>query len=174
MHLRRRVAKQTSLATIMDAIPLTPPWTVDEFILWLSDFKGKQVTLNQRTSIASQILKCGTLYVMDDRLTIMYSPEHSQRHQRQQIFHEIAHILCDHRGSDLGSNIYDVPASALTDGIDPERVRDMLQRDSFGTATEAEAELVGTQLAILSRGSITNDMNGSLHRSAALIEFPHR
>lgn len=170
MHLRRRVAKRTSLATIMDSIPLTPPWTVDEFILWLSDFKGKEVTLSQRTSAASQILKCGTLYVMDDRLTIMYSPEHSERHQRQQIFHEIAHVLCDHRGSD----VYDVPASALTDGIDPAKVREMLHRGSFGTATEAEAELVGTHLAVLSRGGITDDMDGRLHRSASLIEFPHR
>ncbi|MBP2527492.1 MULTISPECIES: ImmA/IrrE family metallo-endopeptidase [unclassified Rhodococcus (in: high G+C Gram-positive bacteria)] len=170
MHLRRRVAKRTSLATIMDSIPLTPPWTVEEFVLWLSDFKGKPVTLKERSSIASRILTCGTLYVMDDGLTIMYSPEHSKRHQRQQIFHEIAHILCDHRGSD----VYDVPASVLTDGIDEAKVREILYRGSFGTATEAEAELVGTQLAVLSRGSITNDMDGSLHRSASLIEFPHR
>lgn len=170
MQLRRRVAKQTSLAIIMDAIPLTPPWTVDEFILWLSGHKGKEVTLAQRSPTASRILKCGTLYVMEHGLTIMYSPEHSERHQRQQIFHEIAHVLCDHRGSD----IYDVPASALTDGIDPAKVREMLHRGSFGTATEAEAELVGTQLAVLSRGGITNDLNGRLHRSAALIEFPHR
>lgn len=174
MHLRRRVAKRTSLAAIMEAIPLTPPWTVAEFIGWLSDYKGKEVTITQRSSTASRILKCGTLYVMEDGLTIMYNPEHSERHQRQQIFHEIAHVLCDHRGTDIGSDIYDVPASALTDGIDPARVREMLHRDSFGTATEAEAELVGTQLAILSLGGITNDMNGRLHRSAALIEFPHR
>lgn len=170
MYSRGRIATQTSLAEIMDAIPLTPPWTVEEFVGWLSDHKGKRVTLRQRSAVASQTLKCGTLYVMKDELTIMYSAQHSRRHQRQQIFHEIAHVLCDHRGND----VYDVPASALTDGIDTAKLLETLHRGSFGTATEAEAELLGTQLAVMSKGGITNDGNGRLHRSASLIESPHR
>lgn len=171
MRLKRTKYRwQASITSALESIPLSAPWTVEEFCQWLERERGKTVSLLPRDADTSSILKCGTLYVMPDELAIKYSAQYSPRHQRQQIFHEIAHVLCDHRGED----VYDVPESTLTDGIDPSRVQEILRRSSFSTSTEAEAELLGTALAVLSRGDISGDRNGSLHRSAAIIEYPRR
>lgn len=163
MRLRR--SGESAVSAILARIPLTAPWTVDEFVQWLSQDTGRAVTLRTRSSAGLDRLGCGTLYVLSNELQIIYSDDRSERHQRQQIFHEIAHVLCDHRGS----HVYDVPASVLTDGIDPARIIEVLHRGSFGTATEAEAELVGTALALMSRGAVCGDRWGALHRSAALM-----
>lgn len=154
----------------LHSVPLTPPWTVDEFVLWLSRERGMSVSIRPRIPDTTDIVRCGTLYALKNELVITYSPQYSLRHQRQQIFHEIAHVLLDHRGS----TSLEVRESALTLGIDPAQVREVLQRSSFSTATEADAELLGTELAIRSRGGITDDHDGYLHRSAAIIESPHR
>lgn len=109
---------------------------------------------------------CGVLLqTVDDRLIIRYDPRRSVRHQRQQIFHEFGHILCDH----IGDSSLEIAHSPLTEGIDPAVIKSVLHRDCFDTPSEAQAELLGTKLAVYSRGEVL-DRNGRLHRGAAFVE----
>jgi hypothetical protein len=105
--------------------------------------------------------------IFPDRLIIKYDATRSMRHQRQQIFHEIAHVLCDHRGDD----VFEIGESALTEGLDLTRLQYVMHRGAFDCESETQAELVGTRMAVLSRGSVTDTRGGRLHRSAALVEL---
>ncbi|WP_331761269.1 ImmA/IrrE family metallo-endopeptidase (plasmid) [Nocardia sp. NBC_01377] len=154
---------------ILDEIPLTPPWTIAEFMRWLSDRVGRTIVLDpwrQQVPIAS---RCGALWVMDHRMVIKYNPNRSPRGQRQEIMHEAGHVLLDHQGS----TDFEVSESLLTEGLDPEWVRQILHRGSFDDVAEAQAEWLGTHLAGLSRGG-PNDTNGAAHRAASLFELMRR
>ncbi|MGK2321220.1 ImmA/IrrE family metallo-endopeptidase [Gordonia rhizosphera] len=78
---------------------------------------------------------------------INYDDTRSERHQRQQIFHEIGHILCDHQGDSWNPD----SMAALAEGLDIEMVERVLHRSVFDSEEETTAELVGTRLAVLSR-----------------------
>jgi len=115
--------------------------------------------------VAGDECRGGSVWVTSDRLVIKYDAARSRRNQVQQVFHEVAHVLCDHRGD----GTYVVSPSVLTDGIDPGAIQYVLHRGAFDTETEAQAEIVGTRLAVLCRGAVT-DARGQLHRSATLME----
>jgi hypothetical protein len=180
-----------ALDDVLRRIPLNPPWTVGEFASWISEDTGMQVVLEPHRlfaqpeggawspdrrpwgspsgssgSATAGLGACGLLLqTVDGRLIIRYDPRRSVRHQRQQIFHEFGHILCDHEG-DTSLEIAD---SIFTEGIDPAVIKAVLHRDCFDTPTEQQAELLGTKLAVYSRGEVS-DQNGRLHRGAAFVE----
>jgi len=147
---------------VLSQIPLSAPWTVGEFLDWMSEHAQSEVVLSPwsgpRTESGG---RCGLLLGSPERLIIKYDLDHSVRHQRQQIFHECAHILCQHEGEPFCPT-----ESVLTQGIDVRSIEWMMRRDTFDTPTEKEAEVVGTQLAIRSRGPVDDSSLGALHRIA--------
>ncbi|WP_330180925.1 ImmA/IrrE family metallo-endopeptidase [Nocardia sp. NBC_01503] len=105
----------------------------------------------------------------EEELVIKYDPSRSARGQRQEIMHEIGHVLLEHRGDDR----FEVTDSLLAEGLDPERVRAIMHRRHFDTTAEREAEWLGTHLAGLSRGR-PESIGGARHRAASLIELMWR
>lgn len=89
------------------------------------------------------------LWITSTELVVKFDGRRSLRHQRQQIFHEFAHVLCDHEPD----GHYRIGASGLTEGMDPASIEAVMHRDCFDAGSEAEAELVGTKLAMLSQGT---------------------
>ncbi|WP_433663064.1 hypothetical protein ACQPW1_13570 [Nocardia sp. CA-128927] len=154
---------------ILDSIPLTPPWTVRELIEWLSDRVGKTIVLDPWRRHVPAASRCGALWVLDDQMIIKFDSNRSARGQRQEIMHEVGHVLLDHRGS----SAYEVSESLLTEGLDPAWVREIMLRSSFDTDAEAAAEWLGTHLAGLSRGR-PDDVDGAAHRAASLFELMRR
>src|SRR5574340_596024 len=138
------------IADVLARIPLEPPWTVAEFLCWLEEDTGKGVELEPWPGLSTDLQsRCGLLFGGPTRYVIRYDPARSVRHQRQQIFHEVGHVLGQHRGEPFRPT-----ESVLTEGLGLEGIEYMMRRSSFDTPTEAEAELVGTHLAVLSRGPI--------------------
>ncbi len=134
---------------IIERIPLTPPWTVDEFAEWLSEEKDKKVVLSPWRAVGAGSAgsgACGLLWVTRDELIVKFNSRRSPRHQRQEIFHEFGHLLFDHRGEE-----WSVSASVMTEGVNPATIQRVMRRTSFDSAEERAAELLGTKLAVLSR-----------------------
>lgn len=160
---------ESRLQGILDAIPLTPPWTVTEFTKHVSGKLGKRIVLDPWRTHVPSVSRCGALWVTQDELVIKYDPSRSARGQRQEIMHEFGHVLLEHRGDDH----YEVTDSLLAEGLDPLRVREIMHRRHFDSTAEREAEWLGTHLAGMSRGR-PDDLHGASHRAASLIELMWR
>ncbi len=161
--------EESRLQSILDGIPLTPPWTVGEFTTYLSERLNKRIVLDPWRVHVPSVSRCGALWVTQQELVIKYDPARSPRGQRQEIMHEIGHVLLEHRGDDQ----FDVTDSLLSEGLDPRRVREIMHRRHFDSDAERDAEWLGTHLAGLSRGR-PDDTGGAGHRAASLIELMWR
>ncbi|AXY49320.1 hypothetical protein [Rhodococcus sp. M8-35] len=163
--LRRGGDRRERIAQILDRVPLEPPWTVAEFLSWLEEHTGKAVELEPWPGLSTDLqTRCGLLFGGPTRYVIRYDPARSVRHQRQQIFHEVGHVLGQHPGEPFRPT-----ESALTEGLSLEGIEYMMRRSTFDSPTETEAELLGTHLAVLSRGPIDLDSHGDLHRIAGVF-----
>ena len=154
------------VAEVLSRIPLSPPWTVHEFLAWMEKDRARPIRLlpyPEDTSLGNR--RCGILFGLADEDIIMYDPNRSERHQRQTIFHEVGHVLCGHKGEPFSPSA----DSPLTWGVDPKAIEHMMRRTSFSTKTEAEAELLGTKLAVLSQGGITDDGRGHFNRIISTV-----
>ncbi|MFB7878508.1 hypothetical protein ACFC06_24955 [Nocardia sp. NPDC056064] len=160
---------ESRLQSILDGIPLTPPWTVGEFARYLSGRLGKQIVLDPWRVHVPSVSRCGALWVTQDELVVKYDAARSPRGQRQEIMHEFGHVLLEHRGDDQ----YEVTDSLLSEGLDPQRVREIMHRSHFDSTAEREAEWLGTHLAGMSRGR-PDDISGARHRAASVIELMWR
>lgn len=157
-------AAPTRLAAVLDRVPLIPPWTMEEFAHWLGEDKGKEVELSPWHTEAPKDGEpgaCGLLWVTKTKLIVKYDARRSPRSQRQQICHEFGHLLCDHEGAR-----WSIGESVLTDGIDPREIERIMHRSSFDTQAERDAEMLGTQIAVMSRGSARS---GGLDRIASVF-----
>ncbi|WP_280462225.1 ImmA/IrrE family metallo-endopeptidase [Nocardia carnea] len=163
------VVEESRLQSILDGIPLTPPWTVGEFTAYLSERFDKRIILDPWRVHVPAVSRCGALWVTNNELVIKYDPARSARGQRQEIMHEIGHVLLEHRGD----NRFEITDSLLAEGLDPQRVREILHRRHFDSTAEWEAEWLGTHLAGLSRGR-PDDLDGAGHRAASLVELMWR
>lgn len=147
----RREPPRGRVDRVLSQVPVVPPWTVDEFCSWIEDRYGRKVILSPwqtEAPNAGEPGSCGLLWVTRDAFIINYDDSRSERHQRQQIFHEIGHILCDHEGGQWNPTAM----AALADGLDLNMVERVLHRSVFDSEEENAAELVGTRLAVLRRG----------------------
>src|SRR5688572_25047945 len=69
---------------VLSRIPLSPPWTVHEFLAWLEKDTGRPILLKpypEGTAIGNR--RCGVLYGLDNKDIIMFDPNRSERLQRQ-------------------------------------------------------------------------------------------
>ncbi|NNH73653.1 hypothetical protein HLB23_28020 [Nocardia uniformis] len=165
----RAAVDESRLQAILDGIALTPPWTVGEFTTYMSGRLGKQIVLDPWRVHVPSASRCGALWVTEQELVVKYDPARSIRGQRQEIMHEMGHVLLEHRGDDH----FEVTDSLLAEGLDVRRVREIMHRRHFDSIAEQEAEWLGTHLAGLSRGR-PDDLHGAGHRAASLIELMWR
>ena len=72
---------------------------------------------------------------------ILYEANTSRTHQEHIVAHELAHMICCHRGT---SALDDASARTLFPDVDPQLVRDMLRRAGYTDSQEQEAEVMAS------------------------------
>lgn len=75
---------------------------------------------------------------------ILYAANTSKTHQEHIIAHELAHLICRHRGA-LAD---DEQTRLLFPQLTPALVRDMLRRTGYSDAQEREAEVMATLMLL--------------------------
>ncbi|MFE0171375.1 ImmA/IrrE family metallo-endopeptidase [Streptomyces sp. NPDC059002] len=85
---------------------------------------------------------CGMWIAWQDIDVIVYAADTSPAHQDHIIVHELAHILCGHRGSD--EPLDQGAAGSLFPDLDPALVRDALYRTAYTDPQEREAEMLAS------------------------------
>ncbi|MFF4954953.1 toxin [Streptomyces chattanoogensis] len=87
---------------------------------------------------------CGIWVALETADIVIFEAHTSKLHQDHIIAHELAHMLCNHKGTAerLGAS----GLFSMFPHLDPQRVRDALGRTSYSTEEEQEAEIMATLL----------------------------
>ncbi|MCZ1012559.1 ImmA/IrrE family metallo-endopeptidase [Streptomyces lydicus] len=84
---------------------------------------------------------CGLWIACDDADYIVYEANTSKLHQEHIIAHELAHIICCHRGT---GELDEATMSQLFPDLNPEVLRDIFGRTSYSDIQEEEAEIMAS------------------------------
>ncbi|MFE9905116.1 secondary metabolite protein [Streptomyces achromogenes] len=152
---------------------LQRPFTVESFCESLSAQRGRRLVLHELPDSDGLRLPCGLWVAYPKEDHIWHVAATSQRHRQQVVFHEIAHMLLDHKGSAGMSSLL----AALPPEIAPERVSAVFGRTRYATDQEHDAELAATIL-----GEIVDQLptepatsfRGVLDRVDATMAHPRR
>lgn len=137
---------------------LPTPWDIDEFCDRLEDHLGRAIELAPVTWMVGE--STGAWQRREDYELIAYATNTSPVHQDQIILHELAHLLCAHRGrcvlsvQEAQEKAPDLRAAAFTHLLDRVSV----------TNEEHEAEMIATLiLARVARQSRRTHRAGAQH-----------
>lgn len=84
---------------------------------------------------------CGFWVATEAADFILYEANTSRTHQEHIVAHELAHMICCHRGT---TALDDMSARTLFPDVDPQLVRDMLRRAGYTDSQEQEAEVMAS------------------------------
>ncbi|WP_427889187.1 hypothetical protein ACQHIV_38095 [Kribbella sp. GL6] len=116
-------------------VPMPAPFDQDRFLAGIAELRGRPIEV--LTSAVD--VPCGLL-VSTDAIDYILAPSNTTSLHRQHIvFHEVAHLLCEHGEGTT------VPAPVLP-GLSADLVRRVLGRSAYTDPQEREAELVATFL----------------------------
>ena len=150
----------------MKRVRVEAPYSVEDFRSTMAKTLELDISVEPYRALgvlapqATVSVQCGLVVVTADSARILYDDTRSERHQRAQIFHEFAHLLCNHHTRYPLATLLRSGDHPLAEGLEP-----ALLAAAFGQPTpgelgdgresmEAEAELAGTKLAVRSRGPI--------------------
>ncbi|GIJ45067.1 hypothetical protein Val02_19530 [Virgisporangium aliadipatigenens] len=86
---------------------------------------------------------CGFWVATHEADFILYEADTSRTHQEHIVAHELAHLICCHRGT---VTLDEASARILFPDVDPQVVRDMLGRAAYTDDQEREAEVMASVL----------------------------
>jgi hypothetical protein len=114
-------------------------WDIDELCDLVAGQRDRRI---HRVPIAMSALQpCGFWVSTEHVDFIVYESDTSSIHQEHIIAHELAHIICCHRG---GTALTDASAQLLFPDLEPDLVRDMLRRAGYSDRQEQEAEMLAS------------------------------
>ena len=145
-ELARRIRR------MLRALEVQPPLSVHQLCEALSTNRGRDIELR-----SFPLPTPGPIGLWLDTPTadlIIFQAQTTPRHQDHIILHEIGHILADHPGTSVNAQW-----ETLLPGLNPGAIRRALQRCSYDSEQEREAELVAT--IILSWASVLDHVTDS-------------
>lgn len=108
----------------------------------LGELRERPITLVPMPMPATH--PCGMWVAAHEADLIFFDANTTSAHQEHIILHELAHIICCHRGSGL---LDDESARTLFPNLNPDIVRDMLMRATYDDVQEQEAEIIAYLLS---------------------------
>lgn len=150
------------------ALKLPTPCDIAELCTRLSDQRGRHLHLVPMAMRAAQ--PCGLWVASDSADFIIFEARTTRPHQDHIIAHELAHIICDHRGS---SSLADETIRLLFPDLNPELVRDMLPRSNYSDTEEQEAEMVASLILTRKNEGITAPSTPALGALSGALGISH-
>jgi hypothetical protein len=143
-------------ATRLAEIAMPADCDVDGLCALVSRLRGRPIHRMPVPVEASH--PCGFWIATDEADLILYEGNTSRAHQEHIVVHELAHMICGHRGGAAGgaspgggastaggtAAIDDGTARLLFPDLDPRLVRDMLGRAGYTDRQEREAEVMAS------------------------------
>jgi len=104
---------------------------------------------------------CGVWLALAEGDYIFYESDTSQLHREHIILHELGHLLCDHRPTEV---IDGKVLTQLLPTLDPTVVRRVLGRTTYSAVEEQEAEVVASLVRERVEGTKPLAVVGAGHR----------
>ncbi|MEY9966635.1 hypothetical protein ABIA33_004700 [Streptacidiphilus sp. MAP12-16] len=129
--------------------PLPQPFTAESLAAALAEQRGRAIIMRPLLA-AGPGLPCGLWLAFPTWDLVCYAADGSALLREQIKLHELAHMICDHRG-----DLDDTALAAMLPGCSPRLVRrklgaqrvSALGRTSYTNAQEQEAEMLATFIA---------------------------
>ncbi|WP_223267637.1 ImmA/IrrE family metallo-endopeptidase [Streptosporangium nondiastaticum] len=141
-HESRRALRRLrrGAATLLTRLELPDRCDIVTLCEHLSRERGRPLHLAPVIMGASY--PCGMWVALDTADIVIFEANTSRLHQDHIIAHELAHMICSHRGDTdpAGSS----GLSSMFPHLDAERVREALGRTSYSTEEEQEAEIMAS------------------------------
>jgi hypothetical protein len=128
-ELRRRCEER------LRDLPVPAPFDLDAFCRTVADHRGRRIVLQAVADVGGQTM--GAWICAPGADIIVYERNTTRLHQEHIVLHELSHIICGHETPLLHSEL----ASHLFPDLRPEVVRGVLERQSYSTDEELEAEV---------------------------------
>lgn len=152
MNRNRRKQLHQRCDDLLAGLAVAAPFDLVDFCRALGDQRGRPLRVAPHPMPAASGLPCGVWVELPDEDVIFVEPRTTPTHQEHIGLHEIAHIVCGHRGAASTGPGY---VERLLPNLDPAVVSRVLGRASYGPEEEQEAEymatLLGERLAVTGR-----------------------
>lgn len=136
MNLRRVQARCESLVRGLD---IPDPFDVRELCDRVEIRSGRAIHLEPMPLPTEG--PCGLWVATPQVDYIFYESQTSRLHQEHIIAHELGHLLCDHRLTEV---VGEEATRLVLPELDPEMVKRVLQRTHYSAAEEQEAEMIAS------------------------------
>lgn len=133
----RMRAPRTGFREISRAVGYAPPWGIDDLVTGVGRILGVSISLSTWPPVSNHLGFTLTIQTSDVAI-LLYDETRSPRHQRQQVCHELAHLLLGHVG--------ETPLPSAGTGWPT-------KSHGYSADNEGAAELLGTKLAVRTRGT---------------------
>lgn len=130
---------QARVRELQRSVGLPEMNALEEFLDRLAAHRGRPIELRPFTHDEVPDGICGLWINRTDRDVIGFPTE--ARHATHIVMHEVAHMLCGHRG---GPAVDATQLASFMPDLDPDMVRSVLGRSVFSGREEREAELIGS------------------------------
>lgn len=128
---------------IVRSVQVPVPFNLAEFCVKVAQNRGQPMRLHP-IDVGSLAGFCG-LCIEVNHVDHVYFPTHtSPIHQQHIVLHELAHLLCGHRGSGQTWTLPDGVVDQLFPNLDPRLIRAALGRSRYADPDEREAETVAS------------------------------
>ncbi|MBT2454173.1 hypothetical protein J7E98_05095 [Streptomyces sp. ISL-86] len=128
---------ERSIRHLLRTLDVRPPFSVEALCRALSESRGRHIEL--RPYPLPTPGPVGLWFETRSVDLIIFQRDTTPLHQDHIILHEVGHILADHGAAGAGAQW-----EALLPGLKPDAIRRVLQRCSYDTEQEQEAELIAT------------------------------
>ncbi len=157
----------------LETVNLPVPFTAKAFCAELAARIERPIILSR---IAADGNPYGSWIRTDSCDYIFYDAQTTPLHQGHIILHEACHILCDHRGVQLPGNDM---VSFLISGVSRRTIQRMMERNTYTSEEEQEAELLATLISrraamenLQAASGLQRNMPVPLERLTASLEGP--
>jgi IrrE N-terminal-like domain len=124
-------------------LPIPQPFNAQAFVDAVAEHRGRPIELVG--IVAKQDTPCGIFIATAEVDYIFYSSNTTLLHQEHIIAHEVAHILCDHKGT---SALRESVAALLMKDLSLRLINRVLGRTVYSDIDEAEAEMLASVILI--------------------------
>ena len=127
----------------LSQLPLPEPFTVERFRQALQARRGRPLTIGAMPALEPG--EPSGVWIGTETGDYVFVDERARPlHREHIVLHELAHIICDHKGAPAMS---DGDAAELLPSLSREMVARVLGRTRYTQAEEQEAELLATMIA---------------------------
>ena len=129
---------------VLREVAIPEPFALDRFCAALAERRGRPIVLRPVAGVGSRLTGLWLALADPPVDVIVYEARTTPLHQQHIVLHELGHLLAGHApGASVAGT-----ARLLFPDLDPDSVRRALERGSYSSSEEREAELLASLILL--------------------------